>query len=1052
MKISLPVLLVFLLQLFTITKSIAEITITHPQERTIYQRDNHNSAKIVIGGNFTDNIDRIEAQLRAINNTGFDSDWITIQQQPSGGYYQGTIEWFGGWYELEIRGWYQGNYVGSAHLSRVGIGEVFIIAGQSNAQGFYGYGAINPDDDRVNCVNEFNVSMNYNELAQPRFSKMETNSTIGPRGQSAWYWGQMGKLLCQRLNVPVLFYNAGWEGTSSINWKESTTGNTKSHYINAWYEDRMPYGNLLAIFNSYLSVTGARGVLWHQGEADARFNTSTANYVANLQAVINKSRQDAGHNLSWVIARASYDEFQGGVSKRIIDAQNRVINTVSNVFAGPNTDAIQLNRRDGVHFFDDGHYAVAQSWADALNDHFFSQSQPVSALEVPSVSVACAGNNQLRLTVHDEVRAVHWNNGSNDRSTTVGRGTYKAKIVTTSGKILYSPEIRVPDQVQPQTPNIRLEGSNPVCRGNEAILIADNVVEAYWNTGFVGNRMSVTTSGDYQVRIKNLYGCEANSNVIQVSVIDSPLPATPNIQVNGATTFCEGGQVALTSTSDVHSVWSTGNRDKTLDVRHSGIYTVRALDDKGCYSPHSSPVTVQVNANPAKPHVSLEGSAIFCEGGNVTLRSSYENSNTWNTGTNDRSISVSQSGLYAVTYRDHNGCEATSDQVAVQVNPLPAPPQITALRPTEFCDRDYTILQSNEQHSYQWNSGHRDREVTIGHSGEYFLTTIDLNGCQSLPSSPVRVQVNPLPATPTIVADKSTQLCENEFITLTASPEIKYIWNNGTDQATLRTNQQGDYYVRTINGYNCTSDPSNTISVSTLPIPAIPFVQALGETDFCNGETLTIQAQGSGSLHWSTGDVGEQIFVQQSGDYSVRSLAENGCYSYPTEAINVSVREVPTKPSIEQIGTFSLAGTTSVEGGTFSWYQDNRLIDDQTDAIIKAKQSGSYTTYQTIRYTDVLSCSSELSDPFLYRLENNNGLSVFPNPSYNGTYTIEVLEDFPSATISIFDTNGNLVTQRQHVNTRTRQTLDISGLKSGTYILKVQYLSESAVQKIVLAL
>jgi hypothetical protein len=331
-----------------------------------------------------------------------------------------------------------------------------------------------------------------------------------------------------------------------------------------------------------------------------------------VQAVINKSREDAGHNLSWVVARASYDQLRGGIAQRIIDAQNRIISTTPNVFEGPNTDPIQP-RRDGVHIYDQGHVAVAQVWNDALNDHFFSQSQPLRAAELPSISVSCEGDNQLRLTVHDEVRTVQWNNGVNDRSTVVRRGNYQAKITMSNGRILYSPEIRVPDNVQPSTPSIRLEGSNPVCQGNEAILIADNVIEAVWNNGFVGNRMNVASSGDYQVRIKNIYGCEANSNVIQVSVIDSPLPPTPTIQIEGNTTFCEGGKVTLTSQTDVQSRWSTGSHDRALDIRQTGVFTVRALDDKGCYCPPSAPVNVQVNANPAKPHIYFEGSTTFCE-------------------------------------------------------------------------------------------------------------------------------------------------------------------------------------------------------------------------------------------------------------------------------------------------------------------------------------------------------------------------------------------------------------------------------------------------------
>lgn len=1051
MKFCVHLILICFLYCGNYTRAFAEISISYPLERTVFQRDKNNSARITISGNFTDPTDRIEVQLRALQGSGNTSDWMTIQQNPQGGFFQGNISWSGGWYEMEVRGWFQNNHVGSAYLSRVGIGEVFIIAGQSNAQGLYGHEAPQPGDDRVNCVNEFNVVMSYNELSQPRFSHLDQNSTIGPRGQSAWYWGRLGEMICQRFNVPVLFYNAGWEGTTSNNWKESTTGNTKSTYVDAWYQDRMPYGNMMAIFNSYLPVTGVRGVLWHQGEADNRFGTSAQAYAGNLRAVIDKSRQDSGYNLSWMVARASYDQDRGGKAQRVIDGQNQVIMNVSNVFYGPETDGIQPVRRDGVHFHGNGHYEAADAWNNALNDDFFQRSEPVSALDMPSITVNCAGNNQLTLTVHDDVRSVNWTNGTNNRSVTVGGGNYKAKITNHSGKIIYSPEIRVPSQVQPATPTIRLEGSNPICIGNEATLIADNVAEAQWNTGFTGNRMTISEAGEFQVKVKNTYGCEAQSNVISVGVINSPLPSVPSIAVEGPTTFCDGGVVALTSSSQVNSIWSNGSGEKTLMVNHSGIFSVKAIDNAGCYSAFSEPVSVTVHPIPARPSVAIDGSTTFCEGGNVKLTSSYEQGNTWNNGNNNRDITIANSGIFMVTYRDQNGCESSSDNIAVTVHPLPAAPQVTALRPVEFCDRDYTLLQSNEQHSYQWNNGNPNREVEIRTTGDYFLTTTDHNGCTSRPSEIMTVKVNPLPQTPVITADRSTTICENEFVTLSSTEENRYIWNNGAQSVSIRTNQAGNYYVQTINNFNCTSDPSNHLFVNTLPLPDVPQLSILGPTDFCFGETLPLTATASGGLFWNTGEVSDTIYVTETGKYTVKTLAENGCYSYDTDTLTILARPVPAKPVIQQSGTFTIEAVVSIREGDFAWHRDQTLINGESDILLKARQTGSYTVRQSIKYTEALTCFSEVSDPYLYLLaDTGNGLSVFPNPSYNGKYIVETLDDYPDAVISIYDLNGNMILQTKNVNTKEQFLLEVSRFPAGSYILKLQYLSAISTQKIVL--
>jgi hypothetical protein len=143
------------------------------------------------------------------------TDWRIIQQNPQGGFYSGSISVRGGWYELQVRGVANGNTINTTELQRVGVGEVFLVAGQSNAQGFFNYGAPSPGDDRVNCVNYRNSTDQNSAFPSPTFVKMSDNGNVGPRGLSPWCWGRLGDILASRLNVPVLFYNTAWEGTAS---------------------------------------------------------------------------------------------------------------------------------------------------------------------------------------------------------------------------------------------------------------------------------------------------------------------------------------------------------------------------------------------------------------------------------------------------------------------------------------------------------------------------------------------------------------------------------------------------------------------------------------------------------------------------------------------------------------------------------------------------------------------------------------------------------------------------------------------------------------------
>ncbi|MFN4145569.1 MAG: sialate O-acetylesterase, partial [Runella sp.] len=722
----------------------AQINITFPTTRMVFQRDNAGNATFAITGQYAQSIDRIEARLVPMNGgQGTPTDWQTISQNPRGGFYSGQINARGGWYELQVRGLINNQVVATADLQRVGVGEVFLIAGQSNAQGFFNYGSPTPIDDRVNCIDYRNIVNQNGSFPPPNFVKMTDNGAIGPRGLSSWYWGRLGELLVNRLNVPVLFYNAAWEGTASKNWAETVEGGTTaSIYVNDTYPQGQPYGNLRLSLNYYAATTGIRAILWHQGEADNQINTPAGVYVSNLQTVINKSRQHFGKNVAWVIARASFYNFKG-VNQEIINAQNQVVLNTPATFFGPNTDGIQVPRPDGYHFQNGGLMEAANAWNDALNDAFFTSANPHTGT-FPTFSANCAGGNQLNINLQGAFTSVQWNNGANGSSVNFGPGNYQATVRDVSGNVYYTPFINVPNDLQSSPVSIAVDGKIPLCQGSSAGLISSSSSGNVWNTGATTQRIEVSAAGTYSVSTQNKYGCSASAS-IEVSVFSSAPPAKPTISASGDLTFCQGGQVTLTSSEAAEYRWSNGGRGRSIVATTGGTYEVRVLDGQGCISPAAS-IDVKVNIPPAAPTISASDNTTFCEGGRVTLSSNYPNGNLWSSGETTRQISVSRSGTYNVRFRDENGCDAISNNIVVTVNPLPAAPTITRERPTTFCEGDFTILVSSNAAAYRWSNGATDRRITLNRPGNVSLSIIDGNGCQSPVSETVEVKVNPLPA------------------------------------------------------------------------------------------------------------------------------------------------------------------------------------------------------------------------------------------------------------------------------------------------------------------
>ncbi|SKC15509.1 T9SS type A sorting domain-containing protein [Dyadobacter psychrophilus] len=1036
--------------------SSAQISIDFPTDRAVFQRDKGNRATIHISGTYTKVISRIEARLDGINGQGEPAgDWKIIDGNPQGGFYSGSLDNVrGGWYKLEVRAFNGDQEVGFYRVDHVGVGEVFMIAGQSNGEGFSGQGSQGAQDDRVSSIDHYYTGSSVQDLPRnPRFVHLDSETDISPRGPSAWCWGRLGDQLVSRLGVPVLFFNVAWTGSAVRAWKESINGIGKSVYAPINFEPHgMPYGNMRNVIQRYTPITGLRGILWLQGEADNFKDTDTDWYFNDLKTVIEASRNDAGQDVSWVVSLTSYDNLHG-TDSRVTDGQQRVINNVSNVFQGPNTDLIQIPRIDaeGVHFKDDGLRQLAEAWAQQLNDNFFSNSNPYQGVRPLKVTASCAGNGNLNLTA-DNVgySQFNWSNGSNSNTTQVGNGTYQVSARDGKGHYIFSPDIRINENIQPNKPTIQLEGSNPVCLGNTATLISSTSENVRWSNGSTSDRIGITTGGEYSVTTRNVYGCESTSDKIAMTVSTAPLPPKPKIAASGVLEFCDGGEVSLTSDSKLKNAWSNGGNTATIVVKSSGEYRVRALDDVGCYSPDSDPVNVKVNALPQKPVVALSGNTTFCEGESITMTSNYDSGNIWSTAATTKAITIAATGTFSLKQRDANGCESTSDEIAVKVNTLPATPAITALRPTTFCLRDYTTLRSSEAFSYVWSNGETGREIEVRNSGDFTIAAKDQNGCVSPVSPVVKVVANVLPETPTIRANGPVVFCADLSVTLQSTPATGFLWSNGASTQSLRVTTQGTFSVQTINQFQCYSDPSNQITTQTLALPPSPTIEALGDTTFCAGDFVVLKATLGNTFFWNTLEEGESIQADTSGSYAARVRDDQGCFSPFSRAIKVDVKPTPTKPTIRQVGVFTLLAENNLNDGDHVWKLNGQELTENT-ATLKAIRSGSYVVNNTVVYSPTLTCFSDFSDPYSFTADTKNpGFVTYPNPVADGKITVETLQNLNNAEVQIIDSRGRIHRTFQVQKFDSQQFFNIQGLPSGVYIVRVVSVAFTASQKLII--
>lgn len=166
----------------------------------------------------------------------------------------------------------------------------------------------------------------------------------------------------------------------------------------------------------------------------------------------------------------------------------------------------------------------------------------------------------------------------------------------------------------------------------------------------------------YYVSQKNSAGDESPRVAITVTI--NSLPSTPIITASGATSFCTGGSVELTSSSATGNVWSTNATTQAITATNSGSYTVTVTDNNGC-SATSTATTVNVSNAPA-PTVTASATQA-CSGEVVTLTSSIADSYAWSTGDTTQSIQVTNTGSFSVTTTNADACEGVGASDAVTV-------------------------------------------------------------------------------------------------------------------------------------------------------------------------------------------------------------------------------------------------------------------------------------------------------------------------------------------------------------------------------------------------
>lgn len=316
--------------------------ISRPQPYAVYQRDDQDLAMVPVAGDFGQAVGPVEVRAVELSPPGRNLDWLVLDGAPADGRFAGRVLLPSGWWRLELRASRQDAAgLALARLQPLGVGETFLVAGQSNSAN-HGQPPLRPGDPRVAAPLADGSGWRRADDPQP----VATGGGGSP-------WPAMGDALAAALDLPVGLVSVGWGGTAVAQWEPGGT----------------LYPRLGAALEVLRQTGGPRALLWHQGETDAMAGTSAEVYAASLVRIIAQTRRDAGGLLPWWIAQVSFvPGLAEAPREAVLEGQRRVVAGQVQVFAGPLTDDLVGAewRFDGIHFGRAGLVEHGRRWAQAL--------------------------------------------------------------------------------------------------------------------------------------------------------------------------------------------------------------------------------------------------------------------------------------------------------------------------------------------------------------------------------------------------------------------------------------------------------------------------------------------------------------------------------------------------------------------------------------------------------------------------------------------------------------------------------------------------------------
>ncbi|MCB0356560.1 MAG: hypothetical protein KDD40_06110, partial [Bdellovibrionales bacterium] len=268
------------------------IAIISPQEWQVHQRNNKDLGFVRLAGFAPKQMSSLKIEI--YTDSGVRIKFIKLNRNELnfiGEVFDKTFSLNkGGWYKLIATALGPNDIVlSSATIQHIGVGEVFVTAGQSNSM-WSGENSI---------ASSPTVSFAHFSMGEYTWRK---NIDVNPSRGSAW--PSFANQLSKELGVPVAVTMLGCGGTALQQWLPAS--DPEAEAVNNVCESSLPGDLYKRLVNAIQKMGHFRALLWHQGESDTIRKTNSYTYEARFLNIMTAMHEDLSKVFPWFIAKASY--------------------------------------------------------------------------------------------------------------------------------------------------------------------------------------------------------------------------------------------------------------------------------------------------------------------------------------------------------------------------------------------------------------------------------------------------------------------------------------------------------------------------------------------------------------------------------------------------------------------------------------------------------------------------------------------------------------------------------------------------------------------------